>query len=190
MSPQVYRALVLSSAVMLMMSAACCSPLEQKNSGLPNPAPAILDANQWAVLSEWMRERANLRLASRADCSCNDDIDFYRRVGPWGQPIPDYDPYTIVGDFNGDAHVDTAAVLVGRYETNPPDGLLVIFNGPVSSSPQPAFVGEVTPFPRQALHMSRSNEYLLIGPFESEACVIRPAGGSYVIDCEGFSGGG
>jgi len=53
------------------------------------------------------RKRLNQRLlrfcplAREMDCDCDADIKQTREIGPWGQPIPDFEPYTLAGDFRG-----------------------------------------------------------------------------------------
>jgi hypothetical protein len=147
------------------------------------PAARILDAAQRAALLNWMLPR-DVRLATAEDCECGDDISHFRITGPWGKPIPDYEPYVEVGDFNNDGQPDFAVVVVSSNLSKPAGGTLLIFNGPVSLTSRPAYVGKAELFPRQALFISPVKEgYLLAGPFESEGCIFRPKGSSYSEDC-------
>jgi hypothetical protein len=63
------------------------------------------------------------------DCNCNEGIKQTRESGPWGVPIPDFEPYLLVGDFRGNGQSDFALVVKGN-DMNLAGGTLVIFDGP------------------------------------------------------------
>jgi len=182
--------LSLFAAAVVGLSVTGCAVSEQHDTSLLDPVARVLDDNQKAVLANWMAEHGNVRIATREDCDCEDDILYFQRVGPWSKPIPDYEPYVAAGDFNNDGQKDFAVVVVEARRVKRSDGVLVIFNGPVSKSSNPAFVGKAQLFPHQALFASQVEGYLLAGPFESEACILRPKLDGYVEDCGGFAENG
>jgi hypothetical protein len=142
----------------------------------------LLDDQQKIVLANWLAKHPTLRPASEVDCDCAADIQDMRRAGPSGQPMPNYEPYVVVGDFNGSGHTGFAIILISR--TNAQSSVLAIFNGPFVSSDQPAaFVREEGEIAHRALFQTQEEHYLLVGPFWSEGCAFVPAGNTYKEEC-------
>ena len=165
----------------LVMPCACTEvPAQNPDvAGLP-----ILSSKQKEVLSGWLAKHPDLRPARNDECDCDDDIRNMRQEGSFGRPIPNYEPYVLVGDFNGKGRQDFAVILVSSTGKNSPSGVLAIFNGPFLSADQsPDFVENEGAITHRALFQTQQERYLLIGPFESEGCVYLPAGKGYKEDC-------
>ena len=167
------------SVVAINVLAANCSTSVQRD--MSGSEWGILDAKQETALTRWLGLHANFHLATTEDCDCDEDIKRARRMGPWGKPVPHYEPYVMVGDFNRDGQQDFAAVLIDR--TNRSASALVIFNGPISESSLPVFVGKAGAISHRALFQTQHENYLLIGPFESEGCIFEPTSFGYIEDC-------
>jgi len=106
-----------------------------------------------------------------------------RRNGPWGEPIPDYVPYSLVGDFRKNGQSDLA-VVVTKAEAPDGEAVLVIFDGPFKGAgKQPSFVGQAGLLTREGLGLTQQEKLPIYGAFYSEGCVFRPAGRSYAKDC-------
>ena len=91
-------------------------------------ASHTLLAVQRHALDSWLSTKPSLRQATIADCGeCANDIAELRAGagGVW-TPVPDYEPYQAVGDFNNDGKIDFAAMLSDRTKRD----VLAIFNGP------------------------------------------------------------
>jgi len=166
---------VLAVAVMLYPHAiSSASPKSQ--------VPAYIAPEHRVVLEKWIATNQSLRVATDEDCKCDDDIAAMRRGygGAW-KANPDFHPYYVVGDFNGDGQSDFAVVVI-RGSTNHKREL-AIFNGPFSpdatSRPAylsgkyvgPLFFGPPRPKPWR----------LIVGPFESEGSLLIPRGSTYVV---------
>jgi hypothetical protein len=138
------------------------------------------------VLSAWLASHPNYRLAKDGDCDCKEQIDQMRAGWPdsgW-KPVPNYHPYQVVGDFNGDGVLDFAVVLIETNRIDDQRWALAVFNGPFeggASSPaffekglklkyEGVFFGPPRPLPYR----------LVVGPFESDA------GGLLVPDGRGY----
>jgi hypothetical protein len=98
--------------------------------------------------------------------------------------VPDYHPYVVTGDFNGDGQVDFAVVLVDRAKRE--GGFaVVIFNGPFRSLEQPpAFLktGLNLKYYGFAYGPPRKRPYrLVLGRFEADGTVFVPKGGTYTM---------
>ena len=107
----------------------------------PGWAAHKLNAKQKEVIELWLQHHHGYRLANDADCDCAADIRLVRAGsgGVW-KPVPDYHPYIVSGDFNGDGETDFAVVVVSRSRRTHNFKLLV-FNGPFESpNVAPAFV--------------------------------------------------
>jgi len=142
----------------------------------------LLDNLQKIAVADWLVRNPDFRIATEKDCDCDDDIRFTREKGPFGSPLPTYEPYLSVGDFNGDGKQDFGIIVVDLH--NPDKGMLLIFNGPFGKgSKLPAFTTTVGTLKRIALFQSYKIGRLLIGPFESEGCVYEPEGETYREDC-------
>lgn len=97
--------------------------------------------------------------------------------------MPDYHPYVVTGDFNGDGIEDFAVVVIQRSKQENSFELL-IFNGPLKSeSAAPACTGSGVDLKYQGLFYGppRPKPYrLLLGRFESDSgSLLLPSGRSY-----------
>jgi hypothetical protein len=144
--------------------------------------PAYVTAEHRIVLEKWLGANKTLRVATDEDCKCKEDIAAMRRGygGAW-KANPDFHPYYVAGDFNGDGQADFAVVVI-RNAANPKREV-AIFNGPFSPDhpARPAylngkyagalFFGPPRPKPWR----------LIVGPFESEGSLLVPKGSTYVF---------
>lgn len=150
---------------------------------LASAATSTLSGGQRDAIQAWLAKNPTYQLATARDCNCDDDIRQMRKEGPWGQPIPDYEPFLRVGDFRQNGQSDVAAVVIDRASKSS-DRLLVIFDGPNwSAQSRPAYVGKIRALPGVAIFQTRDNGRLIVGRFESEGCVYQPRQRSYVPDC-------
>ena len=152
------------------------------------PPPVILHPAHMKVLGEWLQSHPGFRIASEADCGdCKAQIQSIRRGmgGAW-KPVPQYEPYYVVGDLNGDGQKDFAVAVIGPGQSSKRFRILV-YNGPFvgSASHNPAFVSEPLDLNGQGLFFGqpRPKPYrLLVGGFESEGILLIPKGKGYVWD--------
>ena len=102
--------------------------------GVSFGATHTLAPREDAVINSWLRSHSSFRLAVDADCDCQADIRTMRQGqgGVW-KPVPDYRPYVVRGDFNGDGAFDFAVAVVNTSKADHKFALLV-FNGPFMSS--------------------------------------------------------
>jgi hypothetical protein len=105
--------------------------------------------------------------------------------GAW-KPVPNYHPYYIEGDFNGDGSKDFAVVVIAPIRSAK-RFVLLVFNGPFTSSDihSPAFISEPMDLTESGLFFGspRPKPYrLLVGGFESEGMLLLPKGKGYVWD--------
>lgn len=145
-------------------------------------ASHTLTVDQKAVVDAWLKTHQGYRLAEDKDCGCDDDVRATRTQsdGIW-KAIPDYHPYWVSGDFNGDTVVDLAAVVVNTKAAH--DFWLLVFNGPLDSNHAvPAFTWTHQDLTHTGLFYGppRPKPYrLVIGPFESEGMILEPHRNTY-----------
>lgn len=102
----------------------------------------ILTSAQNNIFNYWLKRHRNFRLATIQDCGCDEDVQMLRTGKLSGTPYPGFNPYRLVGDFNGDGKNDFAVVLVD----NSKEGLeerfaLLVFNGYLSrKAREPSFI--------------------------------------------------
>ena len=103
--------------------------------GISGPtARHSLNANQNIALSAWLSDHPGYRLAHDRDCACDEELRTIRHSGYWGawKPDPDYQPYVVSGDFNGDGVTDFAVVVINARKDH--DFTMLVFNGPADMS--------------------------------------------------------
>jgi hypothetical protein len=147
----------------------------------------VLSSNHERVLEAWLGGHAGYRVATDVDCRCDENLEHTRvtSAGVW-RAIPDYHPYTLTGDFNGDGVLDFAVVVIDRSKTTS-NFTLLIFNGPFAGNPvaPPAFMKGDLDLRGQGLAYGppRPKPYrLVLGPFESEGWIFRPSGRTYKME--------
>jgi hypothetical protein len=131
-----------------------------------------------AIVEEWLKLRSDLRLASDADNTNKEGLAATRR-----DRGRSYQPYYVVGDFNGDRKDDFAVALVKKKRSQWPF-VFAVFNGPVARSAKPTFSvdadladGGIFYNPQNPPSQFR----LAFGTFQSDNCVIvSPRGQTYV----------
>ncbi len=151
-------------------------------------AAHTLTARQEAVLASWLSRNPKFRLATVADCKCDEDIQQMKHSGGgiW-KSVPDYHPYTATGDFNGDGITDFAGVVIDKTKSLKNFELLV-FNGPFQSGMKPpAFVQSGLEGDALFFGPPRPKPYrLVIGPFESDnTAILVPRGSTYRLEGSG-----
>jgi hypothetical protein len=137
------------------------------------------------ILNAWLHENPTYRRATNSDSTCPDKIDQIRwQYGSRPRrPVRDYHPYQVVGDFNGDGHLDFAVVLLDASRRA--DRFLVaVFNGPFQKTKvSPSFVAAGLNLACGGLFFGppRPKPYrLLVGPFESDSRgLLVPEGHTY-----------
>jgi hypothetical protein len=146
-------------------------------------AASHLHSSQADVLAKWLGKHPGYRLATEADCNCDEDLIRMRTHsdGAW-KAIPNYQPYYVEGDFNWDGAKDFAVgVVKGR---NPSYFQVLVFDGPFSSTHpgRAAFLSDPLPL-GQALFFGDPRPHpqmLVVGSFESEGAALRPTKKGYV----------
>jgi hypothetical protein len=147
-----------------------------------------LSNQQQSVLAAWLSNHPSYRQATDRDCECTNQIETLRQGWPddgW-PPVPDYHPYQVVGDFNGDGVLDFAVVLV-EPARSPDPSVLVVFNGPSrKGNVSPAFLENALELKYEGLFFGppRPKPYrLIVGPFESDNTgLLLPSGRTYKWD--------
>lgn len=140
-----------------------------------------------AVLRAWLARHTSYRLATDADCGCQDDINGMRSGDETWRPVKDYHPYVASGDFRGDGIFDFAVAVIDRSHAGGGFTLLV-FDGPFQSVDEPpAFVDGGLDLKHKGFFYGppRPKPYrLVVGPFESDnTCILTPHGATYRLVC-------
>jgi hypothetical protein len=153
---------------------------------LPAWCGHTLTQREEKVLDTWLSQHPTFRAATDADCDCLDDIQQMKTGygGNW-TPYPDYHPYAVTGDFNGDGAEDFAAVVIDRSKTSK-NFTLLIFNGPFGSTqPAPAYVESGLDLRGEGMSFGppRPKPYrIVVGPFESDnTFILVPKGKTYKV---------
>ena len=145
-----------------------------------------LTSQQQKVLASWLTTHRELRVATDADCKCDEDIEQMKKGagGKW-LPVPDYHPYVATGDFNGDGITDFAVVLIDNSKSVK-HFELVVFNGPFRrQAKSPAFIQSGLEGDALFFGPPRPKPYrLVIGPFESEGAVLIPHDQTYKLQAD------
>lgn len=144
-------------------------------------APHKLDSEQQKTLDAWLKQHSNLRLAEIGDCGCDMELQEMRNGDAMGVPMPEYNPYCVVGDFNGDGNADFSVALVDTAKKEhfiDNYFVLVVFNGPFNGKAKaPAFIETNTNLSSQGLFFgppSQKPYRLGLGLFRSEGLVLVP----------------
>ena len=147
--------------------------------------PAFIAERYKPYLEPWLSSHPSFRLAIESDCIyCSESIKHMRteNYGDW-KPLPNYQPYYTIGDFNSDTVDDLAVAVIDDRKTNK-KFLILIFNGPFNTSKNldPVFVSEPIDLSSSGLFYGgpRPKPWrLLVGPFESEGRLLIPQAKTY-----------
>jgi hypothetical protein len=177
------RGLVVAGVLALGLALSSC-----RDAACPPPdlsAVPLLDESEKAALASYLATRPDLRVPLASECGCDDDIAQMRMDGEGGQPMPQYEPYILRGDFNGDGEEDFAIMLARETEDGAPGGVLAIFNGPFGGYGSSPSAAEFKFAFRKylALFARQDDGHLLMGQFESEGCAYEPRGAGYDAEC-------
>jgi hypothetical protein len=139
--------------------------------------PSYIRASQIEAIHTWLDAHPQYRLAVDDDCHCAEDIEDLRRGdgGAWS-PQPDFHPYYVTGDFDGDGFED-AAIVVSPRDTAAQIAVVIFFGS------KAGLMDDVSVVPRDGSsvadrglflartdqHTARRHAELLFGAFESEA---------------------
>ena len=137
------------------------------------------------VVSSWLGRHPGYRLATDRDCNCDEDLRKIRSEGYGGRwkPVPNYHPYTVIGDFNGDGEDDVAVAVVRTKDTL--KFTILVFNGPFKRDESPSFTDADLKMTGVGFFFGppRPKPYrLVVGPFESEGYILIPKGQTYRVD--------
>jgi len=172
MTKQTLRRISLAAAFLCCV---LCLPL--RVTGQHEPA-AYLRPEHRAIVEQWLKLRSNLRLATDADNTNKEGLAATRK-----DRGRNYQPYYVVGDFNGDRKEDFAVALVKKKKSSWPF-VFAIFNGPATRATKPTYTvdadltdGGIFYNPQNPPRGFR----LAFGTFQTDNCVIvRPRLQSYV----------
>lgn len=119
-----------------------------------------------SVLTQWLKTKPALRLATEADCKNKEGLAATRQENG-----KNYQPYYALGDFNRDGQGDFAVAFIneGRRSRR---FAIAIFNGPFNSTrlPTPNFFTEGTDLADGGL-VALTGDRLVAGVFQSDDCV-------------------
>src|SRR5688572_30826783 len=125
MTKQSLRRISLAAAFLCCV---VCLPLR-----VTGQSTSSLRPEHRAIVDKWLKLRPDLRLATDADNSNRDGLAATRR-----DRGRNYQPYYVVGDFNGDRREDFAVALVRKRKSQWPF-VFAIFNGPTARATKPTF---------------------------------------------------
>ena len=169
------QTLLRSSWTAASLCCVLCLPLQVTGQGEPT---AYLQPKHRMIVEEWLKLRSDLRLATDADNTNKEGLAATRK-----ERGRNYQPYYVVGDFNGDRKEDFAVALVKKKKSRWPF-VFAIFNGPAARATKPTFSvdadlsdGGIFYNPQNPPREFR----LAFGTFQTDNCVIvRPRRQSYV----------
>jgi hypothetical protein len=103
--------------------------------------------------------------------------------GRW-KPMPDYHPYVVSGDFNGDGEIDFAVAVIRTNGTG--KFTILVFNGPIKSGEgSPSFIDTDSNLKGIGFFYGppRPKPFrLVVGAFESEGYILSPKGKTYRLE--------
>ena len=73
--------------------------------------PSFVPQEVRSALGAWLGDHPGYELMTEADCHCTADLKQIRVLGSGAKAQPDYQPYFVRGDFDGDHRLDTAIAV-------------------------------------------------------------------------------
>ncbi len=149
------------------------------------PTQYALTSDDKQVVSAWLAKHPGFRMARDTDCACDEDLQTLRTVGYGGRwkPVPDYHPYAVVGDFNGDGESDFAVAVI---RTDPSHKFtILVFDGPLKPEKNPSFIDSDSNMVDVGFFYGppRPTPYrLVVSAFGSEGYVLVPKGQTYHLE--------
>ena len=117
-----------------------------------------------AIVEGWLKGKPGFRLATIADCLNKVGLAATRDYRG-----KSYHPYYAVGDFSRDRKEDFAVVLINTRKKE--DRFAVaVFNGPTRKGNSPAYFADGWDLSDGGIF--KSDVGVMVGPFESDNCVI------------------
>ena len=148
-----------------------------------------LTPEEHRILSAWLARHPKFRAATDSDCNCPEDIERTRTAseGVW-KAVPNYHPYRVSGDLNGDGMTDFAVVVLERTGSMR-SATLLVFDGPFSDlQTEPTFI-ETLDMVGDALHYGPPRpkpHRLIIGGFDTDnTLMLVPKGHGYELQAQG-----
>lgn len=164
---------VLSVVVLCGMTGAVKA--QQRDQRNQSDASSHLRPQHREAVEQWLVSRKlALRVATVKDCANEEGLAATRK-----ERGGNYQPYYVVGDFNGDRKEDFAVAVVNDRRRQRKFSF-AIFNGPLSKSSVPAYIDENVDLSVMGFFYGGRGSDLLLGEFESDYCVIlKPRGRTY-----------
>jgi hypothetical protein len=191
MTKETLRRVLLSAVVLVWVESLSIQVKAQQPSPTPplrpeyktliddwlKPRPGLRPKHK-AIVESWLKLRPDLRLATDADNKNQEGLASTRN-----ERGHNYNPYYVVGDFNGDKQEDFALALVRKEKSRWPF-VFVIYNGPAAQATKPTFSVDADLTDGGIFYNPEnppSGFRLAFGTFHSDNCVIvSPSRQTYV----------
>jgi hypothetical protein len=180
------RTFRLVIAIVLIVSAVTAVLVLGRYLELKKTTPALVTIPSYifpehrTVLKSWLGRNPEFRVATDADCSCDEDIPAIL------QNSNNDHLYYAVEDLDSDGDSDFAIVLINltKHEAGPEfNSALAVFNGPFSGVMNPAFLEEEIGLPvGTVLFRDPAEKQLAVCKWESECSVLLAGRGGYSLE--------
>jgi hypothetical protein len=160
--------IVFKPAISSIVALCLLAMLFDANEARQRGAASHLRPQHQKIVDQWLAHRADLRLATEADCVNKDGLAAMRK-----ERGRDYQPYYAVGDFNSDGQEDFAVALINKRKRRWKFAIAV-FNGPIGAKSAPSFLDEQSDLSDGGFWVGsvRKGNRLVAGTLESDDCII------------------